>query len=236
MKAKIILFYLLVLLTACSQVQPRVPTPTQIEIPIPTLTVTPTLVRTPIPTYIFKDGSQSINAFKPSETCPNICWMGIHPGTTSAGQAVTFLKNARDTKQLEIFGNTIFASNSGFYVSLLVSKNTIETLHLTPVSLKLGEMMSVLGEPKDVQLLSGCDISLRFRCLRYQIYYPSWNALLVIHPQDRTGPSPYDNVMSININIPNEWGAPSQPWLGYGHADEYMQNVPLPSPTPYLVP
>jgi hypothetical protein len=159
--------------------------------------------------------------------------MGIHPGTTSASQAVVLLKNSETTKKLEIFGNTIVASSTEFNVVLRFSSGVVESLHLTTASLTLGEMISVLGKPKDVKLNNNCGITTNFRCLYYQIYYPAWNTLIRIEPQDRAGPSSHDIVRVININLLDEWKEPSQPWLGYGHADEYMHNVPLPSPTPY---
>jgi len=203
---------------------------------IPSLSPYPTFTRTPFPTHVFRETDPAIiKAFRPSATCPNVCWMGIHPGTTDAGQAVALLKRSTNIQEMSISDNRVLAkwfpgSTQDVSVGVLIefSNGMAKSLTLTLAkSLSVGEFLSVMGEPEEIELGYDTDYILSYSVLH-----------TIIHVYDgyRYGPFPNDSIYEITVNIPLEETRYLQSWLGYGRRQEYLSLKPMPTPTQYQYP
>ncbi len=241
MKQKIIQLCLLFLLAGCAPMSAR-PNPTETS----TFAITATrtqfaglATRTPISTHVFQDNHAPINAFKPGENCPNLCWMGIHVGTTSAGQAVTLLKNAKNIEQVQLFGSSIQAvwlhhgiQESETSVSLQFSNGVIESMSLHAFEFfNVGDLLSVLGEPDSLNIHNDCGMD---SCTDYLFYYSTFDTTVKVWPGGTRGLAPTDPVTEISVNMHKESPEYLQPWLGYGHLTDYLKK-PMPTSTPYRV-
>ncbi len=248
-KLKKTLVVWLLFLTGCGLSPKPLPLSTFTPVPLPqpslSLTPRPLLTRTPIATHIFRDDDlATIQVFKTSENCPNICWRGIHAGTTSAGQAVALLKNSKkEMGEVEIFDDYIL----GIFGVIRFSKGIITSIDLTPggaVHVTLGDFLSLMGEPDGiVHFNRNCFVAthitffLTWECPKYTLYYSELSAVVFFSPSrsvNTFGLSPNDVVWGLTVGIP--LGNDERylgPWLGYGHLEEYSLN---PAPTFTLFP
>src|SRR5687767_313333 len=61
--------------------------------------VTPTQELHALPTQDWSGYQASMDAFQVGETCPQMCWLGINPGVTTAAEAETLLKASDQVDQ-----------------------------------------------------------------------------------------------------------------------------------------
>src|SRR5262245_45417871 len=67
----------------------------------------------PTVTYEFVQQTQTLqdfpalDAFRSDEQCPNICWLGIHPGITTAEDAIRLFRDAEGKISMRISDNGI---------------------------------------------------------------------------------------------------------------------------------
>lgn len=194
-----------------------------------------------------QDGQKSaIYAFEVNDNCPNVCWLGIQPGVTSRDDAIAILEasdridhNTLDDHfeiglpvkwLMDVGGDTYswvyFGIENG-----LVQKISFGDLY----AIKVSDLIDLLGVPDEisVRLESG----LEYSYTRYVIYYHSLRILIGANPIGMVaGPSPDDptRIMIINTEFDDANMGPQliedyrhrQPWLGYGHLDEYLPDHP----------
>jgi len=188
---------------------------------------TPTPIRTPVPTHVFQEkDSPDIKAFKPSANCPNVCWMGIHPGTTSAGQAISIITNSKDVEQIQISGDHISAiwvpdrtreypNDVGISVAFsnaLVKSVSLEAAGL--INIDVRDFMSLVGEPDEIKIYNSCIFYFAGdSCYSdYILFYSKMSAAVYINHGNGGGPASDDFITKITINLPVEDPNIFQPW------------------------
>ena len=222
----------LVLLACCSPA-------TQLA---PTLQPTPTqIVPTSQPASnqeIRKAYPPSLEVFRSSAECPNICWLGIQPGITTYEQAVQIIKSSKQFNQefTEISEDNIqaywFPEKSrtfGTGVRISLSSNLVKSLTLSRlVPFTVQDFIEILGQPTEISLMVQKGLH-DDKYTVYNLYYPSLKAFLQISADGEHGPEPNDFIYGLEINTEFQ-DSYRQPWLGYGHFDEYML-LAIPTPT-----
>lgn len=222
---------MLILAVACSSLPDLSHTATETVIPDPT--------RTPVPTHVFKASTEPIDAFEPNEVCPDVCWLGIRPGT-SVKWATLLLKNSRDIREIRTGYNEMWvewfplgSGDNAVTVLIQSSDNIVTSISLINVrSFTVGDMLALWGEPEQIEINGGCYHEGVICPISYQVQYSLLDIILSIESHDHHGPAPHDSVREINISVPVKNPLSARPWLGYGHLDEYLQNLEVPTLTP----
>ncbi len=188
-------------------------------------TATPTSISTAIVSY-----TPSIEAFGTSDQCPHFCWMGIHPGKTSAEEALRRIRNSdqfnqpitqQNDQSIEARWYTEKTKKFGASVYITVSGDIVK-------SIRMGKLMPftvdffihLYGEPSEISFWVGKDIH-NYVFTIYTIYYPSTFTSLKVHINGVRGPDPNDmiEVLEAGTEINDD---SFQPWLGYGVAEKYF--------------
>jgi hypothetical protein len=196
-----------------------------------------------------KEIQPSINAFEVSESCPNVCWLGIHPGTTTTAEAVEIVMTSNqmdredfvqvlDTEIQTVWG---FTDQSGAYrsrVYINFNNGLVESIGLSMMKpFTLGDFISLLGEPDIIVIeidhtIHGNDI------VNYAVYFSVKRVSISVYPGAWDGPNSQDFIETVVLNSeftyhPFFKEAKQQPWLGYGQLDKYLPGQELPS-GPYV--
>jgi hypothetical protein len=204
------------------------------------------------------DNLPPVALFDVSESCPNVCWLGIQPGVTTAEEAYEVLLNSRyiDRKTVDWYKSPnewypdgisarwltepdlrLFAD-----VGLGIENNRVQTMwfkDLKPITLQ--ELITVFGEPAEISVYldrnapGGTSIT-------YTLFY--YDPKIIMHilwwDTGLSGPGPNDTVHEIILNQPilKDPTSPTsnaqrryedaQPWLGYGQLEEYLPDEEIP--------
>jgi hypothetical protein len=145
---------------------------------------------------------------------------------TEYGIAVKWYKGATNSSYTWV---RIYASDNGIDVkSIIIGR-------LFPYTVK--DIIDFLGEPDEIFIV--IRNAPHGRYLDYALHYPSLNTFFYTGNRGKIiGPDPDDYIenMYLDTNLDDENLEPwiiidngnRQPWLGYGHLDEYLPNVKLP--------
>ena len=186
---------------------------------------TPTAISTVGETY-----TPLVEAFKTSDQCPNICWMGIHPGTTSAEEAFRLISNSDQFNQQVTQQNdqsikarwyTEKTKKFGASVYITVSDGLVKSIRMGKlIPFTIEDFINLLGAPSEISFWVGKDIHDSIFTI-YTIYYPSTQTILKAHISGIRGPDPNDIIEVFDTG--NEISDDSfQPWLGYGEVEKYF--------------
>ena len=104
-----------------------------------------------------------LEAFESNEQCPNICWLGIHPGTTTAEQAILAIRNLEQfseefieqtDRNIQAYWFTENTKTLGSHVTVNFSdKGIVESLSMGPLTpFTVGDFVNLLGEPDEISL------------------------------------------------------------------------------------
>jgi len=189
--------------------------------------------------------SPLLEAFKSSNECPNVCWLGIHPGTTTTDEAIRLIKSSTQfdqefTKQSDTGlhaywypekTKTIGATS----VTLNLTDGLVKSIYLgrlRPFTVK--DFIDLWGAPNEISIRY--EVGLHYgEFTNYTLYYPMLKAELSIHLGNLNGPDPEDfiDLLTVNDESINNY---RQPWLGYWHIKDYLPGQKIPSgpetPTP----
>jgi len=189
----------------------------------------------------------SLEAFEVSEKCPNICWLGIHPETTSVDEAIAVIMKSKQINRKEflqisdvslqtVWGYTDKTGTFSSDVWINFDSGFVRSIHfgqLAPFSIK--DFVSMLGEPDKILIkidhtIDGGDL------VTYSLYFSSRKASLFVYPGSWDGPNPDDYITSLVLNSEFTYpkifeGEKQQSWIGYGHLQDYLPEQELPSGT-----
>jgi hypothetical protein len=190
---------------------------------------------------------QPLQAFEIGEQCPHICWLGIRPGITSVDEAEVLLQASnqiehksivRSEEGIQLLWYTGTTEYSDSYVYLTTNNDLVQTIHITTLSnFTLEDIINFLGEPSEISISMQKTADAWINT--YTLYYPQSKTMIYSgKANDLTGPSPDDFIdnLSLNADFDSEdlppWRADDyenrQPWLGYGHLEEYLPGVEIP--------
>jgi hypothetical protein len=200
------------------------------------------------------DNLAPVSLFNVSESCPNVCWLGIQPGVTTAEEAYQILLNSKyiDRKSVDwykspnewypdgISARWLTEPPRGRYVDVVlnIENDKILTMWFDDLwSITLQELINIFGEPDKISIF-------------YVRYSPGWPYIeytlfyhvpeITVHffsLTELTGPDPGDVVNRLILNQSDfenpgsdyhELYEDSQPWLGYGHLEEYLPDEEKP--------
>ena len=192
--------------------------------------------------------------FDVSEACPHTCFMGINPGVTTLKEVIPLL-TVSDQFSYPSFREEEYdiiakwfktasskASKASGWVNVNIDHqdNIVRSIRFTganPYTVK--EFIDLSGEPDEISISLQEPADARY--INYALYYTKLNIILYPTAVGFGGPKPDDKVnndLYINMPIDDEhvqfWIIDDynnrQPWLGYGHIEEYLPGVILPSP------
>ena len=174
--------------------------------------------------------SPSIEAFQYNENCPRVCWLGIHPGTTSRETATEILKTTNHIEQssLQISERKIVVNwyddikkKSYSIVTMYLDNGTIESIHFSNMQPFLVEnIVELLGNPADISMELSWEPDAII--VVYRIHFSEQNAEIIAYPKDiKAGPNPEDLVQALFLNTDFDYEN-TKPWLGYGHTEKYL--------------
>jgi hypothetical protein len=176
--------------------------------------------------------------------------MSIKPGVTTMEEATTLLSASdqfdRESIEITEYGIAVKwhmgATSASFttWVRIYASDNGADVKSITFVGLDpytVEDFIDFLGEPDEIFII--IRNAPHGRYLDYALHYPSLNTFFYANPREKMiGPDPGDHIekMYLDTNLDDENLEPwiiidngnRQPWLGYGHLDEYLPNVKLP--------
>jgi hypothetical protein len=202
----------------------------------------------PSPAYSSLPPSVSMSsAFTYNQECPHGCWLGINPGVTTAEEARTILSSSRQIDQ-----NSYINDAAGFRVDwymdrrqslsnsvgIAVENGVVQKLNFGFYTIiKIREFIDLMGEPDEISV-SKIYAAEAPRYIDYVVYYTSMNALIFVSTTNEAGPDIEDPVKILYLNISPEESTRlnfmadqnlRQPWLGFGHLEEYLKNRPMPT-------
>lgn len=212
--------------------------PTKVSVSYPTLSLTVSPTVSPN-TFLFK-------VFVADDHCLHFCWLGINPGVTSAEEARTLLEGSKRIDIVDISETSIEAMWSNYYhVFVHFEKDLVKSIDFDGLELSsstVKDFIQFLGEPDEVRIAT----YTTYHCdhIAYLIYYSSQKIMVEVQQGSWDGPNPNDWIDGITLNtefdnsflqsrsIPkiydNQLSSP-QPWLGYGHLQEYLPGQKLPT-------
>ncbi len=182
-----------------------------------------------------------------NQECPHVCWLGINPGITTVEETRTLLSSSNQIDQASYtedesgIGVEWFTKQMGVHsasVGIVLDKETVKSINfLFPTSVKVQEFIDLLGEPDQISIRKVKTPEVTY--FEYAIYYLIPKTLIFAFTTDENGPNPGDSVDIVYLNTdpddPNvqNWFLQHkdlrQPWLGFGHLEEYLKNHPAPS-------
>jgi hypothetical protein len=168
--------------------------------------------------------------------------LGIKPGTTTYNEVKQIVNSSKafDKEYLQLFDDRISTlwspGRSRAYpsgVTIWFEGELVKSIsfHGTPYTVQ--EFIDLLGEPDEISISLALAPDAKF--LHYFVFFASSKTLIEVYPtfQD-TGPDPRDRVFDLLLNTEfNEETVPEgsgsiQPWLGYGHIEEYLPRIETP--------
>jgi hypothetical protein len=192
------------------------------------------------------DRARALAAFDVSEKCPHVCWLGINPGVTSAEQAHVLLRASGQINQ-----KVFHASEDGIETNWFLEKERIyyagvgigsvnervESITLSDLApLTMNDLVSLFGEPDEISIRVEQGAEAEF--VSYMVYYTKKKIMIWVMPAGNTGPEPTDwhiqlLVLSAELKALSPSWLPDfdhyrQPWLGYGHFNDYLPGEATP--------
>lgn len=197
------------------------------------------------------DITPSLDAFEFSEWCPDMCWLGIKPGYTTEEGAREMLIASDQIAEGEIHEldssihvdwfstmEKTFTSNA-FIIFRDGLVQRISFTILRPFTIQ--DFINLLGEPDEISL-SLEEPPDAYPYIIYTLYYNTTQTRISAPTSIKTGPNPIDNIDLLTINADfDDQDLPTwmiedyrnrQPWLGYGHLEEYFPDQMLPTLVP----
>lgn len=184
-----------------------------------------------------------IPPFEYNQKCPNVCWLGINPDITTAEEARKLINSSNQIDQ----GSSIedkngvsvewFTKQMGVNparVGMVLDNGKVSSLNfLFPAGVQIQEFIDLLGEPDEIRVRKVEAAELTY--IEYIVYFTSIKAVALASSKSDDDPSLEDwaellilNNWSDDPNAPN-WLLQHkdfhQPWLGFGHKDEYLKHV-----------
>lgn len=195
----------------------------------------------------------TIDAFKTSDDCTNVCWLGINPGVTSAEQARVLLRASDQINQKEFHRSadgieTIWFTEKTktFYSRTYINfrDGLVESIYLTLLApFTMDDFVKLFGEPDEISIR--VNIAADAEYVSYILYYTKKKAVIEVISGSDTGPAPADQIQTLILSTKfdtysQKWLADQkwmadydnyrQPWLGYGHFGDYLPGVATPMP------
>jgi hypothetical protein len=177
--------------------------------------------------------------------CPTICWFGINPGVSTIKDVESILGSTNqitDVTDNPYSGLSVKwqTGNPDYFssrVEISFGNDIVDSISFSPYPLRLGELIEKIGPPEEISLVQEPSPDGGIFTV-YIAYFPSMNSLLRVDSPIEIGPSEDDIIDLLIINIiPEDSSAPywvtnhqayRQPWLGFGHLEEYLKNRPMP--------
>lgn len=225
------ILFALILLTCCTPKSQLILTATAISSISPvskaTVTDSPNPILHPL-----------VEAFQQNTQCPNLCWLGIHPGTTTAEQAIKIFKNTEGKISMQVSDHSINGEwfsdkekKSPCSVTINFSNGVVDSLTLGSLAIfTVSDFVNILGEPSRMTIqwaeVGDGDVKLT----DYTLYYPELRIEIQANSGGWGGPSPDGGIIWLRVNTPPRNAQYFQPWLGYGHLQDYSPRaVPTPN-------
>ncbi len=196
----------------------------------------------PVPSTI---APPRIDGFEFNDNCPHMCWLGINPGTTTEAELRKMLSDpARFRETMPLVDKAgiqiVWFSGEGKSNPVMMTirlingaVGQISFFNMTRYSLQ--DFLNTLGEPKSISIRYAPGDAIY---IEYAIYYPSQKMMIWNTSSTGHGPEPEDTIeyLMLNIemnddNIPrqlSDLNKSQQPWLGYGHLNDYLPGQQVP--------
>jgi len=188
--------------------------------------------------------------FEFSEICPSICFMGISPGKTALEEVAPLLQasdqfsvptSRKDKYDIWTKWFLVPSTPISSWVNILINPqdNLVQSIRFISIDpYRVKDFIGLLGEPDEISVSFEEPADARY--IRYTLFYPKMNVMVFINTTGFTGPKAEDKVKELYVNVPvdeehvqswiiNDYNN-RQPWLGYGHIEEYLPGRKLPSP------
>ena len=181
-------------------------------------------------------------SFVYNQKCPNVCWLGINPGVTTAEETKMLLSSSSQIDQGSYIEDKSGISVEWFnkqmdvnpaHVGIVLDNGVVSNVNfLFPSSVQIQEFIDLLGEPDEISVRKVEAAEVTY--IEYVIYFTSIKAVVLASTKGDDDPSLEDwaELLILN-NKPNISNAPNwllkhkdfrQPWLGFGHKDEYLKH------------
>lgn len=184
----------------------------------------------------------SLKEFEISEQCPYVCWLGINPGVTSAEDAERILRASAQIDQNRVEVSESFIRTAWYVgpstrppasVSVQVERQIVTGISFGSLPFKMKDLADRFGEPDLISI--GWVIAPDAEYIEYFVYYSIQKILLDVPVGSSSGPNSENRVVRLFLNkgfseisLPVHLH-PFQPWLGYGHLNDYLPDgMPIP--------
>lgn len=188
--------------------------------------------------------SSPIEAFDVSENCPHVCWFGINPGVTTEADAKTILKRTNRKKK-----NSIIEDEFGIgaewrpvdsfpnSVGIMIENGFVRGISILNVyPLTVGDLVDLFGSPDEISININRVSDAVY--VDYVLFYLSRQSTIFASTVNNNGPDPTDRVCILtltdkfDLNDSPKWLVEKyqvrQPWLGFGHLQDYFPEQKLP--------
>jgi len=185
------------------------------------------------------------NFFEFNGACPQTCFMGIMPGITKRENVSTLLSTS-DQFSVPVFRKEendfivqwylIPSTQVSTWVNISINPqdDLVQSIIFKSIDpYRINDFAGLLGEPDEISAFVEEPADARY--ISYSLYYSKINVLLYIQTDRFTGHQKDDVVDQLYINAPmDEEHVPPwivthynnrQPWLGYGHLEEYIPGI-----------
>ncbi len=187
------------------------------------------------------------SVFTYNQKCPHVCWLGINSGVTTIEEARTILSSSsqidqdshiNDAAGLRVEWYLDSRQSLPIRVGVAVENGVVQKINFGFYTLvKIQEFIDLMGQPDEISVTEIQAPDARY--IDYVLYYTLMNALIFVSTNNETGPNMEDPVTILYLNInPDEANLLSfmagqnlrQPWLGFGHLEEYLlHNIQIPT-------
>lgn len=179
----------------------------------------------------------NLDAFEHGEQCPNLCWMNINPGFTTADDARQLLRASEEIDQKTFHRSETHIQVDWFFektrtlhsrVFVYLEDGLVKSIHLNNLKpFNLDDFVKILGNPNTIDI-SVSDTPDGGTITSYVIYYDKSKVAIWVLIGSNSGPDPNDYVkgMRINTEIDTQSG---QPWIGYGQISKYLSVTDMPT-------
>ncbi len=187
------------------------------------------------------------SSFTYNEECPHMCWLGVNPGATTIEDALALLSSSSQINQvsfeknearIEVEWHTEQMGVNPIRVYLDIENGVVNNMVFNfYIYVKAQEFIDLIGEPDEIsikqeQWVEGVSTD-------YFLYYTSKKIVMFVLIASKNGPNSGDSIRNLYLNVghdnPVVYGQFSsehknlrQPWLGFGHLEEYLKNRPSP--------
>ncbi len=182
----------------------------------------------------------NMDEFELSEQCPYVCWLGINPGITTAEEAMSIILSSNQINEdtlLELDEKTIYliweTQNHRSSVTIGFEKGLVEGIGFAvPTNYKVNDFVNLLGKPAETLVQFHEEVEISF--YSYILFFPLTRTVIFSSSANPDGPNPEDSIdhLSLNIGVDEITSNNSpviniQPWLGYGHLQDYLPGVDI---------